>query len=438
LRCFFDTNVLVSALLLPTSKPRQALDLALRRGTILTILLSAENFVEFGEPFSKPLYLLWKSAPLRRTLLSMKLALIGGFLAVVLLPTIGSVQNTHPTLPEPLVVVQNGKYGYIEHDGTVLVQPQFFWASDFENGFGRIYVCGRVVSIDVSGKLLPPQTAQGKNELRPKRVGRKFGFVDASGRLTVDASFDDVLPFSDGMAAVRIRDKWGFIDTTGRTVIPPTFEAAFYFREGVATATKDDDTVLIDKSGKVLARGFEQLHGVIAQGLVPVSRNDKYGYLDLHGAIAIPLMYDDVDAFSQGLASVKKGTKWGYIDKNGVTAIPFAFDSAGVFGSGLAPVRMGDQSGFIDMSGNFVFRLAFQYAPGFWSLEGDTDVSRFWTKDGAFGYVDTSGRVIWGPTTESPDHAPLLGWSEKDKVNSCADVPQAVRKLVGSFPERDE
>jgi putative PIN family toxin of toxin-antitoxin system len=31
----FDTNVLVSALVLPDSKPRQALDLALRRGTIL-------------------------------------------------------------------------------------------------------------------------------------------------------------------------------------------------------------------------------------------------------------------------------------------------------------------------------------------------------------------------------------------------------------------
>jgi putative PIN family toxin of toxin-antitoxin system len=35
LRCVFDTNVLVSALLLPESKPRQALDLALRKGRVL-------------------------------------------------------------------------------------------------------------------------------------------------------------------------------------------------------------------------------------------------------------------------------------------------------------------------------------------------------------------------------------------------------------------
>jgi putative PIN family toxin of toxin-antitoxin system len=34
-RCVFDTNVLISALLLPDSKPRRALDLALRSGKIL-------------------------------------------------------------------------------------------------------------------------------------------------------------------------------------------------------------------------------------------------------------------------------------------------------------------------------------------------------------------------------------------------------------------
>jgi predicted nucleic acid-binding protein len=35
LRCVFDTNILVSALLLPESKPRRALDLALRNGKVL-------------------------------------------------------------------------------------------------------------------------------------------------------------------------------------------------------------------------------------------------------------------------------------------------------------------------------------------------------------------------------------------------------------------
>jgi putative PIN family toxin of toxin-antitoxin system len=50
LRYVFDTNVLVSALLLDDSKPRQALDLALRKGKVL---LSLETLVELYEVLSR-------------------------------------------------------------------------------------------------------------------------------------------------------------------------------------------------------------------------------------------------------------------------------------------------------------------------------------------------------------------------------------------------
>ena len=50
MRCVFDTNVFVSALLLPDSKPRHALDLALRRGKIL---LSFAVLAELYEVLSR-------------------------------------------------------------------------------------------------------------------------------------------------------------------------------------------------------------------------------------------------------------------------------------------------------------------------------------------------------------------------------------------------
>jgi uncharacterized protein len=50
LRCVFDTNVLVSALLLPDSKPRKALDLALRKGKVL---LSFSTLAELYEVLSR-------------------------------------------------------------------------------------------------------------------------------------------------------------------------------------------------------------------------------------------------------------------------------------------------------------------------------------------------------------------------------------------------
>lgn len=46
MRCVFDTNVLVSALLLPDSKPRQALDAALQKGEILVSFAALAELYE--------------------------------------------------------------------------------------------------------------------------------------------------------------------------------------------------------------------------------------------------------------------------------------------------------------------------------------------------------------------------------------------------------
>lgn len=60
----------------------------------------------------------------------------------------------------------------------------------------------------------------------------------------------------------------------------------------------------------------------------------------------------------------------------------------------------------------------------------DSDVSRFWTKDGKFGYVNTAGWIIWGPADGSPDHAPLGGWTAEDEVESCEGIAETVRRRI--------
>lgn len=341
---------------------------------------------------------------------------------------------------EPLLIVQKGKYGYIDHEGKVVIRPQFIWADDFWHGLATAYVCGRAVSVDTSGNLLPFRTAID-GQLKPREAGEKSGFIDASGQFRIAPIFDEVLPFSEGLAAVRDGEKWGFIDTSGHLVISPKFKAAYYFREGVSAIESDAGDVLIDTSGKVLASGFNVTE-LVAEGRVPATRKEKSGYLDLLGKIAIPLVYDGVMAFSEGLAAVEKGNVWGYVNRDGKVIIPPKFDRAGQFSSGLAPVKLGKHTGFINKNGDFAFSLQFDYAPGF--LTGDeesglfiapSDVSRFWTADGRFGYVNTSGRVIWGPVKGSPDHPPLFGWSDEDKDRSCEGVSAQTRAMIAGFPD---
>ncbi len=338
-----------------------------------------------------------------------------------------------------LVVVKGGRYGYIDHNGTVVIQPQFLWGSDFENCFAPVYLCSREVWIDESGNVsaLP---AANRDGLRAVRREGKVGFVDGSGKLAISPIYDDSLPFSDGAAAVKIHGHWGFIGADGHEIIPPIYVSTFYFREGVGIVESENGYLLIDKSGAVLASRYEYLSGITSEGRVPVSRDEKHGYLDLHGKVTIPLEYESAGSFSNGLAPVEKGQRWGYIDRDGQTRVPFIFDEAGPFASGLAPVKLDGDSGFIDRTGAFAFRLAFEQASGFLTgdadgmLTADTDVSRFWTKAHEFGYVNTTGKVIWGPTKENPDHWPLHGWSDREKAESCKGIPEAMRQAVLKLP----
>jgi len=47
----------------------------------------------------------------------------------------------------------------------------------------------------------------------------KCGYINEKGRVIVPIEYDDGWPFSEGFAAVRKGEKWGIIDTKGKTVI---------------------------------------------------------------------------------------------------------------------------------------------------------------------------------------------------------------------------
>lgn len=54
----------------------------------------------------------------------------------------------------------------------------------------------------------------------------KWGFVDAEGNLVIDCQYDDALSFTSGYAAVKQGDVWGYIDTENTMAIEPDFALA--------------------------------------------------------------------------------------------------------------------------------------------------------------------------------------------------------------------
>ena len=50
----------------------------------------------------------------------------------------------------------------------------------------------------------------------------KWGFIDKTGKIVINQKFDKVSGFSEGLCGVKIGNKWGYIDKTGKYVWNPT------------------------------------------------------------------------------------------------------------------------------------------------------------------------------------------------------------------------
>src|SRR5687768_15767820 len=79
-----------------------------------------------------------------------------------------------------------------------------------------------------------PAFAREVDPLFPVEIDGRYGFINKLGKIVIDPQFEAVGDFSEGFARFKKNEKWGFIDRRGRIVIAPRFEWAHDFSEGLA------------------------------------------------------------------------------------------------------------------------------------------------------------------------------------------------------------
>ncbi len=172
------------------------------------------------------------------------------------------------------VVKLNGKYGYINHNGVEIIKPEYDFAYDFNDGAGVITQSDKtaVVAIaDASGKLSKPKEqlkvdnrfAGFSDGLLLVSNGKKWGYLNQSGALSIACKYFSAQPFSEGYAAVRLDDYWYYINAHGQTVIPPDKKKVVYwamgFDNGLAPVLFRDGMKYIDIKGKEQNRDLPQI-----------------------------------------------------------------------------------------------------------------------------------------------------------------------------------
>lgn len=185
------------------------------------------------------------------------------------------------------------KWGFVDKEGKIIVNPQFDEAQPFINGLAAVKLGNQYGYIDKTGKIvINPQFDEALSfsdeGLAMITVGTKVGFIDKEGKYVINPQFASGkqnamfefgeldlgfavsselgrFSFSEGFAPIQISDSSGYVDKTGKITINPQFGVAFPFYGDLAIVfAKTDATgpvsfmqgemAYIDKEGKYIWR----------------------------------------------------------------------------------------------------------------------------------------------------------------------------------------
>lgn len=148
----------------------------------------------------------------------------------------------------------SGKYGY-KANGIWIIDPEYDRAEAFSESMAVVRKDGRYGYIDVSGRLVIPVKYQDAGSfsagLAPVCLYGKYGYVDKSGEMVVPFKYSYAFPFSEGLAAVELNGKVAYIGPDGKTVIPYMLDSGKPFKDGIAEVTVDGQTKYMDKVGNI-------------------------------------------------------------------------------------------------------------------------------------------------------------------------------------------
>lgn len=337
----------------------------------------------------------------------------------------------------------NFKFGYMDKNGNVIVEPRYSRARPFscgvgivENKFEMNWGAGEYSLIDKSGKVIkhfareevekisdfsegiaiikrphpgytPRDVAEPGSEPEPPipdvsyEKGR-WGFCDTKGKLTFFENYGELHPVSEGLSLVQIKRKFGYVDASGKLVIEPIYPWADSFSQGLAAVGLKGKTGFIDKSGKmVFELQFDRV-GSFSEGLAPFQTGGKWGFVDTKGKVVIEPQFAVVaDGFHGGIAAcavqqsklpnTRMEFSQGEFDDDPVTNEHENKDAD-------EPLQPGDffrpqlRFGLIDKTGKFVVE------PIYWNMGKEYEELRMViTTTGGYGFIDRAGAQVIEP-----------------------------------------
>jgi hypothetical protein len=136
------------------------------------------------------------------------------------------------------IIERDNFYGFSDKSAKPVIAPRYCAVKPFREGLAPVYEAGSWGFIDSEGKMqIEPDFWDADNFSDGLAGVHKggWGYIDRSGKVVIPARYLQARRFSEGVAPVKGPSGWLFIDKTGRPIDDLSgFEDATSFGEGLA------------------------------------------------------------------------------------------------------------------------------------------------------------------------------------------------------------
>ena len=172
-----------------------------------------------------------------------------------------------------LLVIKDGKVGYINTEGTVVIPFMYDWGTPFWGDYALVRTSDRIGYINRNGKELEVTFTKYSEEkgneyatallndyvkgnkpsklLKVKKEGR-WGCVNENGDVVVPFKYEEVGESTEGMTIVKNNGKYGFVNSVGSQIVQCIYDDVFPFEYGRALVHKDGACGVINKNGTLI------------------------------------------------------------------------------------------------------------------------------------------------------------------------------------------
>lgn len=196
----------------------------------------------------------------------------------------------------------------------------------------------------------------------------KWGFLDENGCVQIEPQYEGVEYFWGGNAAVQCHGKWGLIDKAGKWALDPLYEKIVRVSKKCSWVFAGSKWCVLRKNKSTLSQFFyDDIKISLLYTLEEVKENpifakvgDCWGLFDIEGSQILGPIYEEIEEYEMGRARVKFRGKWGVISQKGEWLLAPFFDSIGVYTDKYVVVLKDKEWEIWDWNNNFI-RCGYHY-----------------------------------------------------------------------------